>query len=157
MPSPKFLFWNVCIQKNVSISSFHCFCYLTFLSVSCSSKTRMTINAPIFLHYSTSGLSFFQMETTWWAHMITRLLGNKNNRVKWIRLVSTDQDRLRVVFKWLMKAFSGYLPAEQVLQLWDLLLAYNSIQILPLFAMGVLSIRKDNLMKAQLPQTVDVS
>jgi len=64
---------------------------------------------------------------------------------------------LRVVFKWLMKGFSGYLPAEQVLQLWDLLLAYNTIQILPLFAMGVLSIRKENLMKAQLPQTVDVS
>ena len=56
-----------------------------------------------------------------------------------------------------MKGFSGYLPAEQVLQLWDLMLAYNSVQILSLFAIGVLSLRKDNLMKAQQPQTVDVS
>jgi hypothetical protein len=56
-----------------------------------------------------------------------------------------------------MKGFSGYLPAEQVLQLWDLLLAYNSVQIFSLFAMGVLSIRKDNLMKAQQPHIVDVS
>ncbi|ODN04165.1 TBC1 domain family member 19 [Orchesella cincta] len=73
----------------------------------------------------------------------------------WFHLRSLRVLPLRVVFKWLMKGFSGYLPAEQVLQLWDLLLAYNTIQILPLFAMGVLSIRKENLMKAQLPQTVD--
>lgn len=56
-----------------------------------------------------------------------------------------------------MKGFSGYLPAEQVLQLWDLLLAYDSIHIFALFAVGVLSIRKENLMKAQQPQIVDVS
>jgi len=55
-----------------------------------------------------------------------------------------------------MKGFSGYLPAEQVLQLWDLMLAFDTVQILSIFAMGVLSIRKDNLMKAQQPQTVDV-
>lgn len=56
-----------------------------------------------------------------------------------------------------MKGFSGYLPAEQVLQLWDLVLAFDSVQLFPLFAMGVLSIRKENLMRAQQPQIVDVS
>lgn len=56
-----------------------------------------------------------------------------------------------------MKGFSGYLPAEQVLQLWDLILAYNCIQLLPFFALGILTVRKDNLFRATLPQTIDVS
>ncbi|CAG7838511.1 unnamed protein product [Allacma fusca] len=73
----------------------------------------------------------------------------------WFHLRSLRVLPLRVVFKWLMKGFSGYLPAEQVLQLWDLMLAYNSVQLLALFAMGVLSIRKENLMKSTQAQTVD--
>lgn len=28
--------------------------------------------------------------------------------------------RIRVVFKWLMRAFSGHLPPEELLVLWDL-------------------------------------
>ena len=56
-----------------------------------------------------------------------------------------------------MKGFSGYLPVEQVLQLWDLMLAYDSIQLFSLFALGVLSIRRENLLKSQQAQSVDVS
>ena len=38
--------------------------------------------------------------------------------------------RLRIAFKWLVRAFSGYLASEQVLLLWDRILAYNSLDIL---------------------------
>lgn len=30
--------------------------------------------------------------------------------------------RIRIVFKWLMRAFSGHLPPEELLVLWDLVL-----------------------------------
>ena len=39
--------------------------------------------------------------------------------------------RLRVAFKWLVRAFSGYLASEQVLMLWDRIIAFNSLEILP--------------------------
>ena len=39
--------------------------------------------------------------------------------------------RLRVVFKWLMRAFSGYLSSKENLLLWDKILAYDSLEILP--------------------------
>lgn len=38
--------------------------------------------------------------------------------------------RLKVAFKWLVRAFSGYLSSDQVLLLWDRILAYNSMEIL---------------------------
>ena len=38
---------------------------------------------------------------------------------------------LRIVFKWLMRAFSGYLSSGEVLRLWDKVFAYDSLEILP--------------------------
>lgn len=63
--------------------------------------------------------------------------------------------RVRVVFKWIVKAFSGHLPPEQVLNLWDLILAYDSLEIVPLLAVIVLIFRKDNLMKVNTIQNID--
>ena len=40
-------------------------------------------------------------------------------------------NRLRIAFKWLIRAFSGFLASDQVLLLWDRILAYNSLDILP--------------------------
>ena len=36
-----------------------------------------------------------------------------------------------MVFNWLLFAFSGYLSTDQTLQLWDRILGYNSLQLLP--------------------------
>lgn len=38
--------------------------------------------------------------------------------------------RLRISFKWLVRAFSGYLATDQLLLLWDRILGYNSLEIL---------------------------
>ena len=35
------------------------------------------------------------------------------------------------MFKWLMRAFSGYLSSKENLLLWDKILAYDSLEILP--------------------------
>ncbi|XP_041368917.1 TBC1 domain family member 19-like [Gigantopelta aegis] len=54
---------------------------------------------------------------------------------------------LKIAFKWLMRAFSGFLSSDQVLLLWDRVLAYNSLEILPVLAVAIFSFRKTNLMK----------
>lgn len=46
-----------------------------------------------------------------------------------------------------MRAFSGHLPPEQLLYLWDLILAYDTLEIVPLLAVAILSLRKQNLMQ----------
>lgn len=46
-----------------------------------------------------------------------------------------------------MRAFSGHLSPEQLLTLWDLILAYDSLEIVPLLALAIVVFRKDNLMK----------
>lgn len=38
--------------------------------------------------------------------------------------------RLRISFKWMVRAFSGYLATDQLLLLWDRILGYNSLEIL---------------------------
>ena len=37
---------------------------------------------------------------------------------------------LRIAFKWIMRAFSGFLASSQLLELWDRILAFNSLEIL---------------------------
>lgn len=56
-----------------------------------------------------------------------------------------------------MKGFSGHLLPEQLLNLWDLIIAYDSLEILPLLAVAILSFRKDNLLQVNTLQNVDVS
>ena len=56
---------------------------------------------------------------------------------------------LRLAFKWLVRAFSGYLASEQVLLLWDRILAYDSLELLPVLAAAIFSFRKTNLLQVQ--------
>lgn len=54
-----------------------------------------------------------------------------------------------------MRAFSGHLPAEQLLTLWDLILAYDSLEIIPLLAVVIFIFRKDNLLKVTTLQNIE--
>ncbi|XP_067626036.1 TBC1 domain family member 19 isoform X2 [Eurosta solidaginis] len=62
---------------------------------------------------------------------------------------------IRVVFKWLMRAFSGHLPPDQLLILWDLILGYDSLEILSLFAIIILSFRKESLMQVNTLDNIE--
>ncbi len=42
-----------------------------------------------------------------------------------------------------MRAFSGHFPPTQLLYLWDLIIAYDSLELLPLLAASILSFRKE--------------
>ncbi len=84
----------------------------------------------------------------------------------WNHLLGHDIQPLRLAFRWIMRGFSGHLPPDQLLFLWDLVLAYDSmevclscgnftdrfntneisLQIFPLLAATILSFRKENLM-----------
>uniref|UniRef100_A0A8C4Z646 TBC1 domain family, member 19 n=1 Tax=Gadus morhua TaxID=8049 RepID=A0A8C4Z646_GADMO len=54
---------------------------------------------------------------------------------------------LRIAFRWMVRAFSGYLSTDQLLLLWDRLLAYDSLEILAVLAAAVFAFRSDNLME----------
>lgn len=55
-----------------------------------------------------------------------------------------------------MRAFSGHLPPEQLLYLWDLILAYDSLEVLPLLAVAIISFRKNNLLKVDTLHNIEV-
>ncbi|CAO1340765.1 unnamed protein product [Diamesa hyperborea] len=62
---------------------------------------------------------------------------------------------IRVIFKWLMRGFSGHLHPEQLLILWDLILGYDSLEILSLLAIIILSFRKESLMQVSSIESIE--
>uniref|UniRef100_T1IJT5 Rab-GAP TBC domain-containing protein n=1 Tax=Strigamia maritima TaxID=126957 RepID=T1IJT5_STRMM len=62
---------------------------------------------------------------------------------------------LKFVFRWLMRAFSGHLPIQQVLSLWDLILTYDSLECLPVLAVAILCFRKQSLVQARTQNEVE--
>ncbi len=54
-----------------------------------------------------------------------------------------------------MRGFSGHLLPDQLLYLWDLVLAYDSMEFFPLLAVVVLSFRRDNLMQVDTLQSAE--
>ncbi|XP_078040184.1 TBC1 domain family member 19 isoform X2 [Augochlora pura] len=74
----------------------------------------------------------------------------------WVYFRNCHIQPIKVVFKWIMRGFSGHLPPEQLLYLWDLILGYDSLEIIPLLAVAILSFRKENLMQVNTLQSVEV-
>ncbi|XP_048827858.1 TBC1 domain family member 19 [Brienomyrus brachyistius] len=54
---------------------------------------------------------------------------------------------LRIAFKWMVRAFSGYLATDQLLLLWDRILGYDSLEIVAVLAAAVFAFRAENLME----------
>ncbi|KAM3968240.1 TBC1 domain family member 19 [Aphomia sociella] len=78
-----------------------------------------------------------------------------NEPLLWIHFRNININPIRVVFKWLMRAFSGHLPPDQLLLLWDAILGYDCLEILPLLALAILSFRKENIFQVNTIQNVD--
>lgn len=72
-----------------------------------------------------------------------------------IHLKKIDCQPLKIVFKWLIRAFSGYLASSQLLELWDRMLALNTLEILPIFAVGVFLFRRQNIMSVSNKANVE--
>ncbi|CAF4853608.1 unnamed protein product [Pieris macdunnoughi] len=78
-----------------------------------------------------------------------------NEPLLWIHFRNININPIRVVFKWIMRAFSGHLPPDQLLLLWDTILGYDCLEILPLLAVAILSFRKENIFQVNTIQNVD--
>ncbi|XP_076681352.1 TBC1 domain family member 19 [Andrena cerasifolii] len=73
----------------------------------------------------------------------------------WFHFRNIHIQPVKIVFKWIMRGFSGHLPPEQLLYLWDLILGYDSLEIIPLLAVIILSFRKENLMQVNTLQCIE--
>uniref|UniRef100_A0AAQ6AE66 Rab-GAP TBC domain-containing protein n=1 Tax=Amphiprion ocellaris TaxID=80972 RepID=A0AAQ6AE66_AMPOC len=54
---------------------------------------------------------------------------------------------LRIAYKWMVRAFSGYLSTDQLLLLWDRILGYDSLEVVAVLAAAVFAFRAENLME----------
>ena len=57
-------------------------------------------------------------------------------------------DTLRLVFKWMFYGFANCLKPDQLLLLWDRIIGFDSLLLLPMLAVGILEFRTSYLMLA---------
>lgn len=55
---------------------------------------------------------------------------------------------LTFAFPWMMTAFAGHLSTEEVILLWDRIIGFNSLEVLPVFAVSIFQFRASNLLQA---------
>lgn len=72
-----------------------------------------------------------------------------------MHLKKIDAQPLKIVFKWLVRAFSGYLASSQLLELYDRILAFNNLELLAVFAVGVFLFRKQNILSVTSKANVE--
>jgi hypothetical protein len=63
---------------------------------------------------------------------------------------------LELVFPWIFYAFAGHLSVGQTLLLWDRVLSYGSLMIVPVLAVAILAFRKKQIVKADTISTLIV-
>ncbi|GAB5354653.1 hypothetical protein AAMO2058_000137300 [Amorphochlora amoebiformis] len=62
---------------------------------------------------------------------------------------------LRTVFPWIFTAFSGVLPVFEVLQLWDRVIAYDSLELIPALAAAIYVFRAQHVVLCERPEEVE--
>lgn len=61
---------------------------------------------------------------------------------------SINIEPLRFAYHWMMTAFSGFIPVEELLQLWDRIIGFDDMRLLSILAAGVFYVKKPALMQA---------
>jgi len=72
-------------------------------------------------------------------------------------LVDIGCQPLSIAFKWMMRGFSGYLATEQLLQLWDRIIGFNSLMLLPLLGVAIFVFRQSSLFTMETSQSVEAA
>ncbi|XP_065685139.1 TBC1 domain family member 19 isoform X3 [Hydra vulgaris] len=70
-------------------------------------------------------------------------------------LMDIGSPPLKLAFNWLMFVYSGYLSAEETLQLWDIILGFDSLDILAVVAVAIFEFRRESLMSATNLKTAE--
>eukprot|EP01059_Diplonema_ambulator_P002537 TRINITY_DN12161_c0_g1_i1.p1 TRINITY_DN12161_c0_g1~~TRINITY_DN12161_c0_g1_i1.p1 ORF type:complete len:540 (+),score=219.12 TRINITY_DN12161_c0_g1_i1:51-1670(+) len=68
--------------------------------------------------------------------------------------ISLNLRPLELAFPWMFTAFSGYLEVDQVLYLWDRIIAYDTLQLLPLAAASIFLWRGRAILQCETAQEV---
>eukprot|EP00731_Ephydatia_muelleri_P000154 Em0001g154a len=55
---------------------------------------------------------------------------------------------LKFAFPWMVTVFAGHLSTEEVLLLWDRIIGFNSLEVLPVLAVSIFQFRASNLLQA---------
>jgi hypothetical protein len=63
---------------------------------------------------------------------------------------------LEIAFNWIFHAFVGYLAVDQLFMLWDRIIGFNSLLVLPVFAASLFTFRSKFLLNANNRQEVYV-
>lgn len=72
-------------------------------------------------------------------------------------LVNIGVQPLRIAFKWLVRAYSGYLSTTQLHLLWDRVIGFGDLRLLALFAVAIFVFRQSNLLAITQASGVDVA
>ncbi|KAH6571798.1 hypothetical protein BASA61_008997 [Batrachochytrium salamandrivorans] len=64
---------------------------------------------------------------------------------------------LDLAFKWIVYGFVGVLDCEQVLLLWDRMMGFDSLYLLPLTAVALIYYRRSQLLEAETTLAIEVS
>lgn len=72
-------------------------------------------------------------------------------------LVNIGCQPLKIAFKWMMRAFAGYLATDQLFQLWDRVIGYGTLQLLPLLSVAIFLFRQSNLLSISSPNAIEAS
>ncbi|CAK8996825.1 TBC1 domain family member 19 [Durusdinium trenchii] len=67
-----------------------------------------------------------------------------------------DSSPLRYAFHWIVTGFVGSLPAEEVLQLWDRVLGFDSVALVPILAAAIVALRSKLILAARRPEEVQL-
>lgn len=68
-----------------------------------------------------------------------------------LHLKSIGIEPLQLAYKWIVYAFSGYLDPDQVLLLWDRIIGFDSLEIVPILAAAVFHFRASSLLHIGSP------
>ncbi|KAH7830418.1 Tre-2/Bub2/Cdc16 (TBC) H family protein [Monocercomonoides exilis] len=62
---------------------------------------------------------------------------------------------LLIAFRWMCTAFAGYLHPLQVLLLWDRVISFDTLIMLPLLAAAIFAFRSSNVLAARTPEDIN--
>jgi len=68
-----------------------------------------------------------------------------------LHLKSIKAEPLKLAYKWILYAFSGYLDPDQVLLLWDRIVGFDSLEIVSILAAAVFHFRATSLLHISSP------
>ena len=68
-----------------------------------------------------------------------------------LHLKSIKVEPLKLAYKWILYAFSGYLDPDQVLLLWDRIIGFDSLEVVPILAAAVFHFRASSLLHIGSP------